>query len=272
MERSSFIFYQSFLDAVERLPKKDRGDALYAICKYGISGEMAENISAVADAIFTMAKPNIDANNQRFANGKNGGRPRKDKTESKPNHNQTKTKVKPNKDVDIDVNVDKDYNEYRDNKLSLSVACATDKERDRFFEIFFFSNFVNPAAEVERFVSNYEASGWIRSNGQLAKNREALAKAWAEEPKNREAKRRFTGEFLSKWEILYGQTKKEGKLDAGVLLRGIYGASFEENGNMLRLAVTPGLARVLKGSWDVYFVRFFDKYYPGKQIKWWAVK
>lgn len=89
--RDSIIFYRSFFEAIEELDECDRLRAIESIIRYGLYDEEPE--SGVEKAIFLMAKPQIDANNKRYKNGKNGGRP---KTEQKPNHNQTKTKAKPN--------------------------------------------------------------------------------------------------------------------------------------------------------------------------------
>ena len=85
--------------------------------------------------------------------------------------------------------------EYKELKESLSSrARATEAERDTFFEIFFFKNFQNPDYEVERFCANYEASGWIRKNGQAATDRPALARTWTQEDKNTAP--RFSADFL----------------------------------------------------------------------------
>jgi hypothetical protein len=75
-----------------------------------------------------------------------------------------------------------------------------------FFEIFFFKNFQNPDYEVERFCANYEASGWIRKNGQAATDRPALARTWTQEDKN--AAPRFNADFLAPYRRFYGLAKQ----------------------------------------------------------------
>lgn len=81
--RKSFVFYKSFLDAIRKLPKEEQLDACMSILSYGIYGEEAE-LEGVAEIIFDMAKPLIDANYERYENGKKGakygklgGRPKK---------------------------------------------------------------------------------------------------------------------------------------------------------------------------------------------------
>lgn len=70
------IFYESFYEAIRELPDADRLAAYDAICKYGCTGEQPE-VSGVVKVIFTLVKPQIDANERRAASGKKGGRPRK---------------------------------------------------------------------------------------------------------------------------------------------------------------------------------------------------
>ena len=73
-----FVFYRSFRDAIETLPDGQKLEAYQAIINYGIDGtEPAE--PGIIQAIFMMAKPQIDANAKRKADGMKGGRPRKEK-------------------------------------------------------------------------------------------------------------------------------------------------------------------------------------------------
>ena len=73
----SFVFYQSFREAIRHLPEKDRLEALEGIIDYALYGEYPIPESNVALAIITMAIPQIDANNKRRDDGKKGGRPSK---------------------------------------------------------------------------------------------------------------------------------------------------------------------------------------------------
>lgn len=66
-----------------------------ALNEYALFGNEIE-MSPVARMFFNLVKPQIDANNRRYENGKKGGRPRKE-TEEEPKQNQNKTKTKPSK-------------------------------------------------------------------------------------------------------------------------------------------------------------------------------
>lgn len=102
MERDSFIFYRSFLDALNVLPEKEQTQVLMALLNYALNGiEVdANSINPIAFGFFSLMKPQIDANNKRFENGKKGGKKPKNQSQNKaknnPDGNQTQTETKPN--------------------------------------------------------------------------------------------------------------------------------------------------------------------------------
>lgn len=111
MSKKSFVFYASWMDAINELPQDMQLESLRAIIEYGLSGEVAENLSFTAKAILAIAKVQMDVNNVRFENGKKGGRP---KNQTKPNEtkqNQTKPNEtemeisKPNVNVNVNDNI-----------------------------------------------------------------------------------------------------------------------------------------------------------------------
>ena len=67
--RESVVFYRSFAEAIKALPKEEQLKALWAVINYGLDGVIPEE-HGVHTAIFLMAKPQIDANNKRYQNGK----------------------------------------------------------------------------------------------------------------------------------------------------------------------------------------------------------
>ena len=97
--RNSFVFYGSWWEAIKNLPRDVQGDVLTAIIEYGLSGETTEQLKPITKAMLAMVKPQIDANNQRYENGKKGGRKKHgdNQTEAKqePKQNQTETKQEP---------------------------------------------------------------------------------------------------------------------------------------------------------------------------------
>ena len=81
MERDSFVFYRSFYEAIRRQPKKLQADIYNAIADYALNGTEPTQVPDAVLSIFLLIKPQIDANNHRYAAGKKGGRPSKTKSD-----------------------------------------------------------------------------------------------------------------------------------------------------------------------------------------------
>ena len=78
--RDSLVFYKSFQTAIKRLPEDQQLKALWAIIDYGLDGVEPEEDGLYLVA-YDMAKPQVDANIERKANGYRGGRPIKECTD-----------------------------------------------------------------------------------------------------------------------------------------------------------------------------------------------
>lgn len=109
--RDSVLFYRSFVEAIDMLPEDEQLKAYRAIARYGLDGTEPEpEIDSVYMAVFLLAKPQIDANNRRYENGKRGGRPKatdkeagnnQAETKTKPKQNQAETEAEPNYKVKV---------------------------------------------------------------------------------------------------------------------------------------------------------------------------
>lgn len=108
--RDSCVFYRSFLVSIRLLPKKNQLAFFNALFDYALDGTEPSNLPGGAMALFNALKPQIDANNRKFENGKKGGRPKKnqDETKPKPNNNHRFSNQKPNENVNVNVNGDGD--------------------------------------------------------------------------------------------------------------------------------------------------------------------
>lgn len=87
MERDSIIFYSSFYKAASELNAKERLALYDAILMYAFDGVEPEITNKQVKMAFILSRPQIDANNERYINGKKGaehgqkgGRPKKQKT------------------------------------------------------------------------------------------------------------------------------------------------------------------------------------------------
>lgn len=107
MERDSFVFYQSFWRWTKHLPKDNQKNALVMMVEYWIDWiEPTPETDPIAYAMFLMAKPQIDKNNQRYISWLSGWRPKKDwENSQKPKDNHTITKPKPNVNDNVNDNV-----------------------------------------------------------------------------------------------------------------------------------------------------------------------
>lgn len=150
----------------------------------------------------------------------------------------------------------------KEKNLSFACAHATAEERETFFEIFFFRNFQKPDYEVERFCANYEASGWIRKNGQPAVDRPALARSWTQEDKN--AAPRFAADFLKHYKELYAATKLQNRAAAATLIRDLEGVAVTDQ--RMDIACSGRLMEIIERNLAFFKTIFFEKYYAGRAI------
>ena len=90
--RNSVVIYRSFYEALASVSERSYKKIMNAVMAYALDG-IEPKLSGMEYAIFALAKPQIDANNRKFENGKQGGRPQ---NQSEKNDNQTITKEKPN--------------------------------------------------------------------------------------------------------------------------------------------------------------------------------
>lgn len=72
--RDSFVFYRSFAESVKNLPPEEYKKVMQSILDYALDGKEPEQ-SGIEYTVFCLVKPQIDANNKRYENGRKGGRP-----------------------------------------------------------------------------------------------------------------------------------------------------------------------------------------------------
>lgn len=113
--RDSIIFYRSFYEAVKELSAEDQAMVYTAIFEYSLNFNESA-LSGLPKAIFTLIKPQLDANNKKYENGKKGGR-------KKPNDNQNETKKEPKSnqtETETEANVNDNVNVNDNNNLSVN--------------------------------------------------------------------------------------------------------------------------------------------------------
>lgn len=159
----SMVFYKSFYDAIKGLEPELQAQIYNAVFEYGLYGQTVE-LTPIANTVFTLIKPQIDANNKRRENGKKGaeygklgGRPKKDngnETAKKPLKNPTQT---PNVNENVNVN----ENIKRFVPPTVEQVAAYCKER-------------NNGIDAESFVAFYESKGWMIGKNKMKDWRSAV--------------------------------------------------------------------------------------------------
>ena len=107
MARDSFIFYRSFYEAIKEVPAEAQLQIYKAISIYALEQEEIE-LSGIAKAIFSLVKPQLDANYKKYENGKQTKS--KIKAKNKQTESKTGTNVNDNENVNVNVNVNDNDN------------------------------------------------------------------------------------------------------------------------------------------------------------------
>lgn len=194
MERESFVFYRSFYEGIKELPRDIQGEVLTAIMEYGLNGVTTENQKQITKAMFALIKPQLDANNQRFENGKNGGAPKGNQNARKqPKNNQETTKKQPkNNQKQPNVNVNDNVNV---NNISFSK-----KETKSDFEILGSLKNENSESPIETIQTPKEQNGGGRKRFTIPTPEEV--QAYCDERKNGILGQQFCDFYSSKgWKV-----------------------------------------------------------------------
>ena len=124
-EKRSFVFYDSFLEAMKHLNDAEFRECVLKIRDYALEGVDEESSSPMVNVIMAMAKPNLDSARRRYMasveNGKKGAEYGKLGGAPKGNQNARKKQPlnQPQKqplDVDVNDDVEEDVNEEVDVK------------------------------------------------------------------------------------------------------------------------------------------------------------
>lgn len=171
--RESYIFYLSFYEALKELPDEVRLRLYDMISVYALTGEEMES-GGIEKAVFTLIKPQIKANNQRYENGCAGGAPKgnsnaKKKGEKQPKINQETTEKQPkinqkqpNENVNVNVN----------DISPLFIPPPNGGEKEKTAEDLFFEKYPKYAKDrakarkdfdYQRLLEEFEKSAYLRS-------------------------------------------------------------------------------------------------------------
>jgi hypothetical protein len=108
--RDSSIFYRSFYEAIKSLPESNQLEVYNAIFEYSFNFVEIE-LTGLSSTIFTLIKPQLEANNKRYENG--------NKPKNKQNGSKTEAKDEQKiSKVEANKNVNKNNNENENNNIN----------------------------------------------------------------------------------------------------------------------------------------------------------
>lgn len=205
------VFYRSFYEAIKELPLDVQSKVYSAIFEYSLNFNEVV-LKGLPKTIFTLIKPQLDANNKRFENGKKGGRKKADndqeETKTKPKQNQTETKIKPNNNVNDNVNNNGNFLLEKETKEGINFfenlsnwedveLVKPEKEEKEKKVALKKENFIPPTVQqvqdycnerqngiqANTFVNFYQSKGWFIGKNKM-KDWKAAVRTW--EQKNKE--------------------------------------------------------------------------------------
>lgn len=194
MERDSFVFYRSFYDSIRGLGDAEFAECMRFLCEYALNDRELEG-GTLAEVVLKMAKPQIDANNQRRSNGAKGGRPKTSGFESKNQESKKETSgfesgnhrlrdAKPNVNANANVNVNVNDNGNGNENVNVNVSDKQDKPaRPRTFkppsleEVQEYCKSRQSSVNAERFMDYYTANGWKVGKNSM-KDWKAAVRNW----------------------------------------------------------------------------------------------
>lgn len=208
-----FIFYESFAEAINLLPTQDQLEAYKAIIAYGLYGDLPEFDSNAAQAIFIMARPQMDANKKRRAGGASGGRPKKETygyENEKPMVSETETygfetekpmvssfdeNEKPKEKVKEKVKV-KDKEKESSSKEELKKESAPRFVPPSVEEVAAYCRERGNNVDAQQFVDFYSSKGW-KVGKEPMKDWKACVRTWEKRERARSGTNRFAAGIIS---------------------------------------------------------------------------
>ena len=174
--RESFVFYRSFYEAIKKIKDKaTKADIYEAICELGLNKNVIPLTNDVGQIIMELVKPQIEANTERYENGKKGGAPIGNQNAKKQLKTTTGYLLKqPNENDNENVN-DNDNVNVRENSHTLSLTLADIVSYGLTLGI--------SKSYCERFYEYYEGIGWVNGNGLPIKNWKLVLSKWYKKDK-----------------------------------------------------------------------------------------
>jgi hypothetical protein len=196
--RDSYIFYRSFYEAIKELPSENQLEIYNAIAEYSLNFKEIE-LSGLSKTIFTLIKPQLQANNKRFIvgqkgakHGKKGGRPKNIKPQNNPNGDKKNyPKETPNNNVNVNENVlNVNNNEECKSKNSVFKKPTLEQVKE-------YNDSRGGYVVANKFYDYYEAGNWKDQSGKKIKNWKQKLITW-EKKNNKNSPENLTGDSFDR--------------------------------------------------------------------------
>ena len=182
MERESFIFYRSFYEAIKEVDTKTQVALYDAICKKALYDEET-TLNGTSKILYTLIKPQLDANSKRYSDGQKGGRPKKETTGFQEEKTTGYENKKPNKNVNENVNVNDNENIYTLSEVKTSTSGTAKASKHKYGE---YKNVLLKDEELQALKDSYTnwkelikyLDEYIEMKGYKAKSHYLAIKKW----------------------------------------------------------------------------------------------
>lgn len=181
--RESTVFYRSFYEAIKELDADTQAQVYSAIFEYALNFNEVE-VKGVAKTVFTLIKPQLDANLKRYENGtKAKVKQNESKQEAKYKQNTSKSEANVNVNDNVNANENENVNQNVNGNVSRSrfraptydeiLNCMKEKNGlagNRWDD-------AKVITEAKAFFNHYESNGWMVGKNKM-KNWEAAIRNW----------------------------------------------------------------------------------------------
>lgn len=212
MARKSFVFRLEWYKALSAYPAEVRLEVYEATMRYALSGTLSD-LKPLSSMAFTFIKNALDADFEKYndISDKRRAAGQKGRAIASNCKQMISSKQMISENVllyDTDTVSDTDTDTpcvcVNSAQARASTPPAPHIDFDFFFPTFWKANIFQPAAETQRFIDYYEASGWALEKGDLLdSDAKRLAKARIWKPKKEGA--RFPPRFAEIWSELAEQ-------------------------------------------------------------------
>lgn len=159
--RDSTIIYRSFYESIKGLPKTNQAEVWEAVFEYALNFKEVE-LKGISKSIFTLIKPQIDANNKRYISGTQPKKKRNgSETEAKDKQTTSEPQANVNDNLNGNENNNGKVNDYVEPKLFLLTKIEIDLEQMLMKSGLSKSDFFDC---ITQWSLKCVADGWIYSN------------------------------------------------------------------------------------------------------------